>query len=165
MYFMCCTELNSKLTNKAFADKRSYLPRNRNLPALSLHDSTIGLNNILGYNELKRTSMTLKNPINCSVSVCVAMAKLIVSCTRCGVCSTVAVFVLCSSILSEIGVPLPTWSKSRRLHSKRYPLFRLFPVCQLILMFLPTVMPSEKNNIWLKSHRIVETTVLGPRST
>jgi len=45
--------------------------------------------------------------------------------------SSVAVFVLSSTVLSDTGVPLPAWSRSRRFHSKRYPLFRLFPVCYL----------------------------------
>jgi len=47
---------------------------------------------------------------------------------------TVSTFVLSSSVLKEVGVPLPAWSKSRRLHTKRYPLFRLFPVRLFILL-------------------------------
>ena len=55
--------------------------------------------------------------VSCKMQKCVTM------------CRTVAVFVLSSSVLSELSVPLPAWNKSqRRFHSKRYPLFRLFPV-------------------------------------
>ena len=73
----------------------------------------------------------------------------------CGIvctCSTLAVFIVCSSVLSDIEVPLPAWNRSQRLHVVRYPLFRIFAVRQLLshaigsLLIVPAPCLSPRGN-------------------